>query len=81
MRPRTRKSLRSSKLRVIDPVSYLEMLVLKKNAQVILMDSGGVQKEAYWFGVPCVTLRGETEWMETVNSAGMYWKVQIMIEL
>jgi UDP-GlcNAc3NAcA epimerase len=75
LHPRTRECLKNSKfriqnseVRIIDPVSYLDMLMLEKHARMILTDSGGMQKEAFWFKVPCITLRDETEWTETVAS-------------
>ncbi len=74
LHPRTRNRISSLDLklspglRLLTPVSYLDMILLEKNARVVITDSGGVQKEAYFYKVPCVTLRDETEWLETVRS-------------
>lgn len=52
---------------VVAPVSFIDMVALEQSAAVIVTDSGGVQKEAFFYGVPCITMRDETEWVETVN--------------
>lgn len=75
LHPRTRATLERSGLlaragdgvRIIEPVGYLDMVKLEKSAALIATDSGGVQKEAFFQGVPCVTLRDETEWVELVE--------------
>ena len=79
LHPRTRKIIEASEmltelvqqaraLHIIDSVSYMDMLVLEKHATAILTDSGGVQKEAYFHRIPCITMREETEWTETVET-------------
>jgi UDP-GlcNAc3NAcA epimerase len=70
--PRTRARIAQEGLalgehvRVIEPLGYLELVSLASQARVIVTDSGGLQKEAYWYGVPCVTVRPSTEWVDTV---------------
>lgn len=77
--PRTRQKIDQlgferllGRIQVVDPLSYLDMVMLEKNAAVIVTDSGGVQKEAFFYQVPCITTRDETEWVETVETG---WNV------
>ena len=78
--PRTAKRLTFERIRIpanvslLPPVSFLTFLGLLKAAQCVVTDSGGVQKEAYWLGVPCITVRNETEWIETVQNG---WNVLV----
>ena len=73
LHPRTRITLSKTgflipeTVRFIDPIGFLDMMMLEKNARLIATDSGGVQKEAYFHRVPCVTLRDETEWIELIE--------------
>ena len=75
LHPRTRKMIHHFAIEdhlkglvVTEPLGFLDMMLLEKNARVIVTDSGGVQKEAYFHRVPCVTLRDETEWVETIET-------------
>lgn len=79
--PRTRKVIAAKglegglgRIRLLEPLPYLDMVALEVAARVIVTDSGGVQKEAFFHGVPCVTVRDETEWVETVESG---WNVLV----
>lgn len=78
LHPRTLKYLKdygielNANIRVIDPVGYLDMVMLEFGSKMIVTDSGGVQKEAFFLGKPCVTMRDETEWVETVENG---WNV------
>jgi len=72
--PRTRKAIAAAgeqlapHVHAVEPLGYFEMVTASAGARLILTDSGGLQKEAYWLGVPCVTMRDETEWVETVHA-------------
>ena len=74
--PRTAEKIRSisnnssKNIHLVPPVSYIEMVALERNSRIILTDSGGIQKEAFFHGIPCVTLRDETEWVETIEMGG-----------
>lgn len=74
LHPRTRQRLEvsglavSEKINVIEPASFFEIIRLEKNAAIVMTDSGGVQKEAFFYGTPCVILRPETEWVEIVEA-------------
>ncbi|MGU3663358.1 non-hydrolyzing UDP-N-acetylglucosamine 2-epimerase [Methylobacterium sp. A49B] len=71
--PRTQQRLRQSnrdlgQIKIVEPLGYIDMAWLVRNAAGVLTDSGGLQKEAYFYRVPCVTLRDETEWVETIEA-------------
>lgn len=80
--PRTRKFLENSQISLnnlilIDPLSYFEIQFVLSRAQYVLTDSGGLQKEAYFHKVPCVTLRSETEWVETIEAGwNRLWSIE-----
>jgi len=79
LHPRTKKILESLKLNiqnltVIEPIGYIEMVWLIDNCKLVMTDSGGLQKEAYFFGKPCITMRDETEWIELTEA-----KVNILV--
>lgn len=73
LHPRTKKMIQNfeislpKNIKIIDPIGYLDMILLEKHADLIATDSGGVQKEAYFHKVPCITMRDQTEWIELVE--------------
>jgi len=84
LHPRTRKMLLNfgiedqlDGIKILEPVGFLDMVSLERNARLIATDSGGVQKEAYFHRVPCVTLRDETEWVETLETQ---WNILVNVD-
>ena len=82
MHPRTKKLIQSHNIDttgiyIIDPVGYFDMLQLIKNARLIITDSGGLQKEAYFFHKPCITTRNETEWTELIYHQYNTWRYRL----
>jgi UDP-N-acetylglucosamine 2-epimerase len=82
--PRTHQALQgidnqfAENVRLIEPVGYYDMMMLEENARIIATDSGGVQREAYFMGRPCLTLRDETEWTETVQAG---WNILVGVDV
>lgn len=80
LHPRTKKFIKdynitiSDRVRIIEPVGYLDMIKLMNHAKKIVTDSGGIQKEAYFLEIPCITMRDETEWMETISNG---WNILV----
>ena len=80
LHPRTKKYMDdynlsfNNNIKIIDPVGYLEMISLEMNCRKIITDSGGVQKEAFFMNKPCITMRDETEWVETVENG---WNIVV----
>jgi UDP-GlcNAc3NAcA epimerase len=80
LHPRTEKYIKGygltfgKNIKIVEPLGYLAMLMLEKNSKKIVTDSGGVQKEAFFFDKPCITLRDETEWVETIENG---WNVLV----
>ena len=78
--PRSRKMIENTNtiipenISIIEPLGYLDFIFLQKHSEKIITDSGGIQKEAYWNGIPCITIRPETEWIETVEAG---WNVLV----
>lgn len=76
MHPRTKNMLNvmevPENIQIAEPLGYFDILWPVKNSNIVFTDSGGLQKEAYWLKVPCITLRDETEWIDTVQSG---WNV------
>ena len=78
--PRSRKMIESTNtiipenISIIEPLGYLDFIFLRKHSEKIITDSGGIQKEAYLNGIPCITIRPETEWIETVKAG---WNVLV----